>query len=307
MFQTLLTITPLFLIIFGSALLVKLKLIKEHWAGPLNAFALSVGLPALVLSTLSKHTFSLTKDGTTILVNAIFILSVFLLTLLFSYLLRLKKPLRRTLFLCAPFGNVAFLGVPIIYSVLGEKALPTASILIAVYLFLVFTIAIGYLEYSLHGSHQHAAKETLKKIAINPILLAAVIGIGISFFHLPIPKAIVSAIDMLASSVTPVVLVVIGIFIGSSSIGKIKEWIPVGIFSLFTLLLLPGLFIVFLFITGFSLSTHTASVIDAAMPLAITPFALADQYRLEKQFIARAIVLSTVLSVITVPFWIAML
>jgi predicted permease len=40
------------------------------------------------------------------------------------------------------------------------------------------------------------------------------------------------------------------------------------------------------------------------MPLAITPFALADKYKLEKMFIARAIVLSTILSAITIPIWV---
>ncbi len=41
------------------------------------------------------------------------------------------------------------------------------------------------------------------------------------------------------------------------------------------------------------------------MPLAITPFALSDKYFLNKVFISRAIVLSTILSIITLPFWIA--
>jgi hypothetical protein len=43
------------------------------------------------------------------------------------------------------------------------------------------------------------------------------------------------------------------------------------------------------------------------MPLAITPFALADKFDLDKKFIARAIVLSTILSIITIPLWISIL
>jgi predicted permease len=43
------------------------------------------------------------------------------------------------------------------------------------------------------------------------------------------------------------------------------------------------------------------------MPLAITPFALARQYDLDQEFIARSIVMSTVLSLISLPFWISLL
>ncbi len=43
------------------------------------------------------------------------------------------------------------------------------------------------------------------------------------------------------------------------------------------------------------------------MPLAITPFALADKYNLDKDFIARSIILSTILSAISLPFWISLL
>ena len=43
------------------------------------------------------------------------------------------------------------------------------------------------------------------------------------------------------------------------------------------------------------------------MPLAITPFMMADKYNLDKNLIARLIVLSTILSVVSLPFWLFLL
>jgi predicted permease len=99
-------------------------------------------------------------------------------------------------------------------------------------------------------------------------------------------------------------LIVIGLFIGKSKFGKIQDWIPVLLFSICILILIPALFYLTLLISNIDPIQFTSSIIQAAMPLAITPFALADKYTLDKDFIAKSIVLSTILSVFSLPFWI---
>lgn len=307
MFQTLLTITPLFLIIFGSALFATFGVIKERWSQVLNAFALNVGLPALVIAVLAKHPLSFAEELPTIILNSAYIIGCFLIVFIISLLFRFKKDLRRTLFICSSFGNIAFLGIPILGSVYGVSVLPTASLIVAIYLFWMFTIGTGYLELTQHQNKRHALRQTVLHLVKNPLLISAIIGMVIGNAHIPLPRVVLQSIDMLAASVTPIVLVVIGIFIGSSSFGRLRDWVPVGMFTIGTLLLLPGLLFLILPLFGQSPAHYSASIIDAAMPLAITPFALADQYHLNKQFIARTVVLSTVLSVISIPFWVSVL
>ena len=124
---------------------------------------------------------------------------------------------------------------------------------------------------------------------------------------LVLPAILVKSMDMVTASVTPTVLVVIGLFIGKSTLGKWADWLPVISFTLLTLVILPAIFYFSVKLLGYSPSNFSVSIIEAAMPLAITPFALADKYSLNKDFIARSIVLSTVLSIISLPFWISML
>ena len=102
-------------------------------------------------------------------------------------------------------------------------------------------------------------------------------------------------------------LIVIGLFIGRAKIGKLTEWLPVLLFSILTLAILPAVFYYGAKFFGFIPSQFSNSIIQAAMPLAITPFALADKYNLNKDFIARSIVLSTILAVVSLPFWISIL
>ena len=305
MIQILTIIAPLFLIIFASALLQKFKNIGDEWSRVLNEFALKIGLPVLIFSALAKTAFSFSAEASLIIANSLFLLLSFVLAVIIGKILRLNKQMFLTLFICFVFGNVAYLGIPVLTEVSGAQILPTVSLIIAIYLFWLFTIGIGYLDYSLNKNKKDVAKNMLKNFTKNPLLLSVIFGLLIGSLHITLPSIVLKSLDMISASVTPTVLVVIGLFIGSSKIGKLSEWIPVLFFSIFTLAIFPAGFYFGTKFFGFAPSQFASSIIEAAMPLAITPFALADKYNLHKTFIARSIVLSTILSVISLPFWIS--
>jgi hypothetical protein len=231
----------------------------------------------------------------------------FVIVFVLGKLFRVKDKMFRTLFLCLGFGNVAYLGIPALTQSFGELIVPEASLIVAVYLFWMFTVGIGFLEYLKKKKAAGALKKIGLSIVKNPLLLAVVFGLVFSHFDVSIPAVFQKSLDMLSASVTPVVLVVIGLFLGNSKWGRLKDWVPSILFAVCTLLFLPALF--YFVVKGLNLEVvdFSASIVDAAMPLAITPFALADEYKLDKSFIARSIVLSTVFAVVTIPFWIYVL
>lgn len=307
MTQVLTVIAPLFIVIFASALLQKFKNIGDDWSKVLNDFALKIGFPVLIFSALSKAPFSFSDQAQLIIGNSLFILASFLAAIIIGKILRLEKQMFRTLFICFVFGNVAYLGIPILVQISGEKILPTASLIVAIYLFWLFTVGIGYLDYSIDKNKKAVAKNILKNLFKNPLLLSVILGIIIGSLKITLPSILLKSLDMITASVTPTVLIVIGLFIGKSKIGKLTEWFPILLFSILTLAILPAVFYFGAKFSGFVPNQFSSSIIQAAMPLAITPFALADKYNLNKTFIARSIVLSTILSVISLPFWISIL
>jgi predicted permease len=297
-------IAPLFIIILASAILQKSGAIGKDWSGVLNDFALKVGLPVLVFTSLAQTSFSFLEQAPLIIINSVFIIVSFLLALLLGKSLRLSDRMIRTLFMCFGFGNIAYLGIPVLVQTSGEEILPIASLIVAMYVFWFFSLGIAYLEYKTHHSKKVILMTTLQHMIRNPILIAVVLGITIGSFGIILPAILLESLNMITASVTPTVLIVIGLFIGKSHRGTIKEWIPVIAFSFVTLILLPALLYYVISLSGLSLDYFGSSIVMAAMPLAITPFALADTYDLNKTFIARSIVLSTILSVLTLPFWI---
>ncbi len=307
MLQILTVIAPLFLIIFASALLQKFKNIGENWSTVLNEFALKIGIPVLIFSALAKTSFSFQTEAPLIIANSVFILISFALAIIVGKILRLKKQMFLTLFICFAFSNIAYIGIPVLTQLSGEKILPTVSLIIAIYLFWIFTIGMGYLDYSKNQNKKDVVKNIIKNFIKNPLLLSVILGFIVGSLKISMPSILLKSLDMITASVTPMVLVVIGLFIGTSKIGKLQEWFPALLFSILTLVILPAGFYFGVKFFGFNPSQFSISIIEAAMPLAITPFALADQYDLDKIFIARSIVLSTILSVISLPFWISIL
>lgn len=305
MTQVLTVIAPLFLIIFASALLQKFKIIGDNWSTVLNEFALKIGFPVLIFSALSKAPFSFSTESGLIISNSLFIVTSLILAFLLGKILRLEKQMFLTLFICFIFGNVAYLGIPILTQISGDKIIPTATLIVAIYLFWIFTAGIGYLDYSISKNKRDLAKNIIKNLITNPLLISVILGILIGSFQITLPAILLKSLDMITASVTPTVLIVIGLFIGKSKFGKLSDWFPIMLFSILKLAILPAIFYFGVKFLGASLPQFSSSIIQSAMPLAITPFALADKYNLNKDFIARSIVLSTIISVVSLPFWIS--
>ena len=77
--------------------------------------------------------------------------------------------------------------------------------------------------------------------------------------------------------------------------------------SLVTMLVLPFIFYQIVLLFPIENTNLKAIIIDAAMPLGVTPYVLAVQYKLETVLLTRVVVFGTILSVIVIPMWITIL
>jgi predicted permease len=307
MFHIFLVIAPLFLIIFSAAFLRRVNFITEDWSIHLNQYALKIGLPALVFTSLATMPIAFTDELSLIIENALFIIFILILSYGIGKIFKLSTQMRNTIIICLMFSNVAYLGIPVLTQVYDTEILPQLSIIVAVYLLGLFGLGVAYLETSRRTSSQSVARTIFTLLCTNPLLIAVFAGLICSALHLQVPHVILTALQLITGSVTPIVLIVIGIFIGQSAFGTLREWYAVSLFACTTLIVLPAIFYFGIMTLGLIPAQHFLSILEAAMPLGVTPFALADKYDLDKNFIARSIVLSTALSIITLSVWITFL
>ena len=158
------TILPIFVIIVLGVFFYRIKLAKYSWVEVLNEFVVRIGFPSLIFSTLVKLEWNLQLHGQILLLNSAFVLFCFSLAYLVGKLLKFDKKLRRTLFLAATYGNIAYLGIPVIELFLGKSYLPEASLITACYLFWIFTVGMIYLEYSTDLFRAATAEQMLRHL-----------------------------------------------------------------------------------------------------------------------------------------------
>jgi len=289
-------ILPLFLIILlGGLFGYGNKNFNEKTVAELNRYAYYIGFPTIIINSfLSIDTIPKVEIQTAFINVGILTAFMFFVIWITGKLFKNER-LQNTYFVCAIFGNVAYLGFPLVYSIDANYS-TSLSLHIAGYLLVMFTLGIAKLEISKNKGELNYSK-LAKSIVLNPLLLGTFIGIMITVLGISIPDVGKRTIGMLSASASPVVLFALGIFIAKNKIVK-SSLAHASAISILKLIVLPFIFYG-LSRTIFTDFTMPVSIIMAAMPVAITPFVLSEIYDMDKKIIVSAIIMSTILA----SFW----
>jgi predicted permease len=299
------TVLPLFLVILTGTLFARLKMASQNWVEILNKYALLIGFPALVIVSMLHLETELKTYLPLILINSAYIVALLMLVYPVVALFGFSGKMKRSLFLILPFRNIAYLGIPILASAFGEEILPVAAILSAVYIFWLLTLGLILIE--VHGNQKFNLKRVGLSLVRNPLLISVFVGIAIVSSGISLPSFVDGTIRLFSDSVTAVVLFSLGIFLGLQDLGRPREWIQVAVFTAVTMFLLPAIFYGLLQFSNLPSDQLKSTILDAAMPLGLTPYALSVQYQLETKLFARIVVLGTLLSIFVIPLWITIM
>lgn len=289
---------PLLLVGMLGSLFKATRIADDGWVTILNRYAMYAAFPAVIIHSLLGADKSKVLDMPVLLLNGGLLLVVFGTIWLVTRLIRTPVGLANTYIIGVFFGNIGYLGYPYISAMIpGSEGM--ISMHISIYNILLFTLGIAHLEHS--KGHGRCKRMILRKIAGNPLLISVAVGLVLLGTGLRLPGFILQAIELLYRSATPVVLFALGVFL----IRK-YDWrghLPhvLGLSAL-RLLVVPGLFLVVMLAAAPG-PNFRISVLEAGMPLALTPFALAEQYPLEREIIAPAIFISTLLSPLTLALF----
>ena len=188
------------------------------------------------------------------------------------------------------------MGWNIVLTSLNNDLAQLASLNASIMLFWVFSLGLIIVE--AYTKDQRNIIKIFASLLKNPLLLSVLLGIGFNYLEISVPEIIHKPIEMTGKAVSPMVMLMIGIFIAEN---PIKSFVAVKapiIFSVFKLLLFPILGLILFSLRG---KQELSSIVQFAMPTAITPFAMAHRYNLNKEFICNSIIVSTVLSLFTLP------
>lgn len=303
MIEILKLILPIFLLIAVGAILRAAKIADETWVDVLNRYGLYIGFPSLIfLNLVGLAPEDITEKAGVFLVNAGMIVFIMLAALGIAVLLKLPRRITNTLMVAAFYGNVAYLGYPVVTSVYPDKG-PETTIIISIYTIILFSVGIFILELRRHT--RESWWKIVCGILCNPFIVAIILGMMLLLLGWSVPGPIYSALEMIAGSASPVVLVSLGVFL-MRKIPLASIWRPALLISVVRLFIAPALFFLLAWRMN-SIELYQTTVLEAAMPLAITPFALASMYPLDRSLTVTVIFLTSISSLLTLPLWVLVL
>jgi len=195
---------------------------------------------------------------------------------------------------CA-FGNVGFMGIPVVMAVFGEEGLIYVSMAVASFSLLSFTVGLRMFD--------NAPRDfrLLQLMRNSPAVPATAAGFIMFLTGLRLPGAVEGGISLIGGMTTPLSMILIGAILAKQRLKDLLTDIRVLPPSAVKLILIPlaSLFILRWFIPNqFMLSVIITMM---AMPPAAATAIFAEQFQGDAITAAKFVVVPTILCAITVP------
>ena len=272
----------LFIMILAGLVLKKLGILDAQGRRTLTDLCIDIVIPCNILKS-----FLVPLDRS-VLTAAAAVLAVgflvqFLCLLLNQFLYRrCPDAQKKVLQYCTLVSNGGFLGNPVAEGIYGLEGLMYAS---------VYLISMRIVMWSAGTTYFVADKKTdrrqvIKNVLTHPCLVAVYLGLVLMLTGLPLPQMVTVAVKS----------------IGSTLLGK-----TTGLYSVLRLGLLPLLAYLVCLPFGLSGAARGVSVLLTGMPAGATAAIFAARYGSDAPFATRCVVLSTLLSMVTLPLWSAFL
>ena len=290
----------LFVIVAAGYAGKRLGMMNEDFDAKLSKVILNLSLPGMIIgSVLTAEELPSLQD---ILLTLVFSCLSFILVIAIAYgvtaLMRISIGHRGVFRFMLCFGNVGFIGFPVLSAIYGSDALIYATIFNLPFNFLVFTVGAWFLtQDSEDGSEVKVSWRTF----VSPVIVSCVIAIALALTNAHNIPVVGEAFVSLGSLTTPAALLIIGSSLANlpakELIGGFRLWMT----SVFRLIIIPlAVWGVFHFFIENPLLLGVIVVISG-MPVATNGTMLCYQYGGNSHDMAQGTFVTTVASLMSIP------
>lgn len=287
-------VISLFLIMLLGVYGSKRNIITDEINRGLTEILLKITLPLMIVSSF-VFTFdeSMEKNITKTFIYA-FLTFVIVAIISYLFLIPIKSKKRKILQFANVFSNCGFIGFPIMESIYGFEGVIYTSIF-NMY-FAIFTWTYGIMIFT-----GKVTFKEIKKVLLNPCVIAVYIGVFIMKFNIQIPIVIYSTIKTVGSMTSPLSMIIVGVILSKANIKEnLKDW-TIYYGSIIKLLVIPILLYLITLIINDNSKVANTMLILSAMPAAAMTSILAENFNKEKEYAAVIVFFTTLISLITFP------
>lgn len=280
-------------------ILCKAKKADASHAKSMSGLLIYILSPAMIINSFLQmdYSFENLKELGLFFVTTLFVQFLFFV-ILYSILHKKYKDAKyRIISVGSVLGNVAFFGIPIITSLYPNE--PIVSCYCVMYAMsmnlLVFTIGVAMLTNDMKYI-------SVKSAILNPTTLSLCVAVPLYIFQVNFPILVNSSIELLAKMVTPVCMVILGMRLSTVSIKILFSRLFVYIACLMKLIVFPIFAYACVYFLPYADEVFKVSVfVLSATPAGAIIVSLAELHECEQELSANVVLLTTILSVITLP------
>jgi predicted permease len=281
-------IAPIIIVAGLGMLLDRVKSIDDR---TISRVVIYLASPALAFYGLANSSITSSELGSLTLFFVLTIGTMTLLAWLISYWLRLDKLTRSGFMLCIAMVNVGNYGIPLNEFAFGKPGLERAILLSVLSSFSVNTLGIFLASWG---------KAPIWKALVNvfkvPLPYAVLLGALVNLGYLPQNDLMMRVTGLLGQAAVPVML---GVQISRVSLqGRWGMMLGVSVTRLVGGAAVGLLYAVLLGLQGV---TRNVAIVQAAMPTAVMASILATEFDSDTKLVSSIVLLSTLLSLITLP------
>ncbi len=284
----------MFVYVLTGIIMAKTKILRHEGRSSFINLLLDITLPCMILNSFNV------KIGINELISAGQIMIISIVCVLISWITGKifwrSQPQNRKAVLefSTLFSNAGNAGMPIVASVFRTEGVFYASFYLLPVRILIWTVGLSLFV------DERNIKKRLIILAKTPSLVVVFIGIALMFMPFRLPSVLSTAIKNIGDMTGPLSMMIIGAALGESNLSGIFD---IDAFKLtFVRLAVQPLIFLFLFRSlGVKDILWQVAVTLTAMPAAANTEIIAEMYGKDYAFAARCVVVSTVISLFSVP------
>jgi hypothetical protein len=208
-----------------------------------------------------------------------------------------KRPTTGALILLASIGNTGFLGYPLAIQLFGMHNF-VRTVFYDLFATVVVMFTIGLLVAERFGEGKDRIN-IVKEFLTFPPLVALYAALILRFVTLP--TFVTDTIGFMAGAAIPLIMFSIGLSLEFAGIGKYK--LGIGIVGFIKLVLSPLAALLIVMLVGVHGVDRGVIMLESSMPPFLFSMVIGLKYDLDTDFIPAAIVVCTIISLVTIPIW----
>ncbi len=285
---------------------VKTKYVSADLRYTVSKLILRITMPLLNLTVISGRQMNpeLMKNAAIVIISAFCLIVVMvLLGLLVAKLFKMPPAIQSIHTCMSAFGNVGFMGYPLMQALFGAEGLFYAVMYGLVHDLLFWTLGLLVIAKAGGGSVKGAAKKLLNPVTLSYPVALLMLALGLKF-----PELLNTTLSTVGNMTTPLAMLFVGMALATISAKGILKQKSIYIIVALKMLLLPAGFALFFKWMGISGAVLGVIILQTAIPAQSSLGVVAEEHAAKAaDYATQGIFITTILSLVTLPILYALI